>query len=476
MAILGDISNKYHNQVTLKVYNQYLKEAGLKQENLESLRTLIKRLSQLPKDDEVYLLYEGLKSGETSLTAVMDNNYFDKEVVTNDSDEDYYLSNHDLDDIIELKNQYLHKSGNIPWATIQRLLKPKGIVFKATPAVLKQLDNREATLAGLPLIVGKHSLDLDSFEQDEAKLDYHTRQLQNAKRDYNKLRRELNDDLLFRKQLINAIPKHIDCNPVEPNVTYEENNVLVVFLSDLHIGLKTEDYNVSILEQRLSDYVDQIKLELLTHKISRIEIIGLGDFIEGAYLHATQLYELEFGFGEQVAKALELTLSFIESVQAMHKPVSFTAISGNHDRANEANKKDNLAGDSIVDIINSTVQLHAKELGITFNKPTTKCRHLLQVNNTNIACVHGDLDRLASPNLMSKLSSYFNHKVDTVVGGHLHSFSMTSLGLNQYVVQSSSAFNGNSYSDALGVKATPGQVMLLVSEDGTINPKLVIFK
>ena len=66
--------------------------------------------------------------------------------------------------------------------------------------------------------------------------------------------------------------------------------------------------------------------------------------------------------------------------------------------------------------------------------------------------------------------------MDTVVAGHLHSFWVNNVGKNQFILQSSSAFNGNSYSDGLGVKSQPGQFMIEVDQDGRVTPIFEIFE
>lgn len=130
----------------------------------------------------------------------------------------------------------------------------------------------------------------------------------------------------------------------------------------------------------------------------------------------------------------------------------------------------------MVDILNALIKEKAPELGITYIEPQTKVRHLLKINNANIALVHGDLDKLQNKNIIAKLTGYFNDRVDSIMGGHLHSFWMNNYGYNQFVVQSSSLFDGNSYSDGLGVTSSPGQIFLSIANDTSkITPHFVTF-
>lgn len=446
--------------------------------NLELTR-LVNHLSDTSISDELLTLYNNVKEGQMTVAQVLADNKPTMYYVNDEDGTTYKLSATDLDKVIALKDSFIGKNGNIPWGKLNKLLKDKHIDFKATPATLILLETREKDLKELPEVTKtKTSQIIDSaFKDETAKLGYQTRQMQNKKRELNKKHREFYDDVAFREALMSNIPKVLKLHtPVKRSEPNPDGGTLIVGLSDLHVGLKTKDYDYAILQKRLDSYVTRIETHCVVNGTREIIIAGLGDFIEGAYLHATQLHELEFDFGEQVSKAITLVFDFIEKVRDIGLKTSYTSISGNHDRSNGANKKDNLYGDSIVKILNSLVKEKASDLDITYIEPTEKIRTLLQINGTNICLVHGDVDRVQSKDIIAKLSDYLDNQVDVVLAGHLHSFWMNNVGYNKYVVQSSSAFNGNSYSESLGVRSTPGQVMLNIAKDGMVTPKFVMFK
>ena len=460
-----------------------MKDLSLPTVDLDELNRLVAGLSKADIDSELLQIYNNVKQDQLSLKEVVDGRTPVIYDVTTEQGDNYKLRDIDLDKIIALKNKFIAKNGNIPWGKIKKLCKQSNLEFEVTPEFLRLLDTREADLKQLPKATQKSSNELigNLFKDETSKLDYQVRAIQNEKREYNKIRRDLNDDLIFRKQILSSIPDKI--NIIEPSKLplRREGSTLVVCLSDLHIGLETRDsrgmlnYNLDKLKMQLVSYVADIKAQVEKDKVAKIVIAGLGDFIEGAYLHATQLHELEFEFGEQVATAIQVVLDFIGYVRNIGLPTSFVSISGNHDRSNEANKKDSLPGDSIVEIINSIVEKNADKLGIEYIKPITKTRHLLKINGTNVALIHGDLDKLTDKGLLDKLSSFFNDKVDSVVAGHLHSFWLNNVGQNQFLMQSSSAFNGNSYSENLGLKSQPGQLMIEIDKDDRLTPIFEIF-
>lgn len=478
VAVLADIYKKYSKTVSLSLFNTYMRDLNLPAVEMDELNKLVAGLAKQGTDSELLHIYNNVKKDQLSLKDVVDGKSPIIYDITTEQGDNYELRDTDLDKIIALKNKFIAKNGNIPWGKIKKMCKQSSLEFEVTPEFIRLLDMREADLKQLPKTTQKSSDELIGrlFENETAKLDYHTREIQNEKREYNKLRRELNDDLIWRKQILKAIPDMINLIVPHELPARREGSTLVVCLSDLHIGLKTKDYDLAKLKMDLVSYVADIEAQVKKDKVAKIEIVGLGDFIEGAYLHATQLHELEFEFGEQVAKAIQVVLDFIGYIRQIGLPTSFVAISGNHDRSNEANKKDNLLGDSIIDIVNSVVKSNADDLDITYVEPTTKIRHIENINGTTLTFVHGDQDRVQNKDIISKLSNFFDTKVDTVVAGHLHSFWVNNVGKNQFILQSSSAFNGNSYSDGLGVKSQPGQFMIEVDQDGRVTPIFKIFE
>lgn len=475
VAVLGDIYKKYSSSVSVEMFNTYMEDLSLPTISYQELTNMVNYLSKASVDDPLFILYNNIKSDRMSLKDVTNNKQPESYEIHTETGNILNLTGVQLDKINAVKKEYIKKNGNIPWGKIRKNFKNKGIDFTISPELIKVLEAREKQVHKTPKVTRTDTQEVvdQTFSDEVSKLSYHTRQLQNEKRELGKQRRELNDDLIWRNKLISAIPDKINLIVPHELPVRREGSTLVVCLSDLHIGLKTKDYDLAKLKMNLVSYVADIEAQVKKDKVAKIEIVGLGDFIEGAYLHATQLHELEFGFGEQVATAIQVVLDLIGYVRQIGLPTSFVAISGNHDRSNEANKKDNLPTDSIVDIICAIVKSNAEDLDITYIEPVSKLRHLETINGTNVCFVHGDRDKVQNKDIVAKLSEYMDANIDVVVAGHLHSYWMNNVGYNKYVIQSSSMFNGNSYSDALGVRSTPGQCMIEISTDGVVTPIFV---
>lgn len=398
---------------------------------------------------------------------------------TNKKGEHISLSSELLEKAVALKLEFQRANGNCSWGKLAKILRNEGYSGIDNSENFRVAVRRyQKKIGKLPTQEHRTDLQIKALKERIGELNLQKRDLQNTKREFNKLKRVIDDKYLWEQRLYESVPKVL--NPEQFNnknntISKLDGNTLVVYLSDLHIGLKNNKYNYATLKKYISQYLDYINNYVKSTSVKQIDVVGLGDFIEGAYLHTTQLYELEFDFSTQVGTMLNFILGFLSSLPK-NIPVSFTAIPGNHDRSNAPNKKDNIFGDSAITILNMLVKNQSKVLNIKYVKPTTVARHLLKINGVNIACVHGDLDHLKDGRIISKLSAFFGDRVDTVVGGHLHSFFMQTLGYNQYIIQSSSAFPGNSYSDSLGVKNTPGQVMLDIDKNGLVIPLFVPFR
>lgn len=110
--------------------------------------------------------------------------------------------------------------------------------------------------------------------------------------DYNKTIKDLSDRLKkaenftdFLEKLSNKNYSEIKIEPKLGFISNSNNDTLILFLSDMHIGAKVEsgslfpnDYNLEEVRRRLHDIVDYLR-ELSTFK--RLIVVNLGDSIDG---------------------------------------------------------------------------------------------------------------------------------------------------------------------------------------------------
>lgn len=79
------------------------------------------------------------------------------------------------------------------------------------------------------------------------------------------------------KSLIASLPSiKIQTHDFETNVSSYNGNLQVV-LTDMHIGMETNNFNFSIARQQITNMIDIINTEVLLHGIERVTLLLLGD-------------------------------------------------------------------------------------------------------------------------------------------------------------------------------------------------------
>jgi len=140
-----------------------------------------------------------------------------------------------------------------------------------------------------------------------------------------------------------------DCiQPLEPvasrfifppdDIRHEVQEVAVLMLSDVHIGKKTEGYDIKVYERRLAALQRAVFriTELLTHayQVDELCICALGDIVDGDSIYKTHPWHLEVNVMKQVWQVGLPTLAgFIASIAASFKKVTIWWLPGNHGRA-----------------------------------------------------------------------------------------------------------------------------------------------
>lgn len=394
---------------------------------------------------------------------------------------------HEIDDVglyraAKYKKELQRDNGRANWGKVARLLRQDGYDAKQCEG-FRQLVKRYQYKTGTINSVEKqrsneldHKRDALSKEIDEMLLE--KRELQVMRREFNKSRRDYADMELFKRDVkrslkggISVVPSELDnCVPLPPT----SGNVLIVSLSDIHIGAKVDvdgyEYNELIAKDELSKYASKITQYASFSNPGSIYIENLGDSIEGAYMRYNQSYEISLKLSEQINTAIKLVSEFIINIASNTGiPVIYSGILGNHDRAN-GNKKDNLPDDGFSTVLNEAIKMIVEQTDydIKVKEPDKVTEDHISVNGTNIKFVHGDLQNISKPETIAISSQFDNIRYDALVGGHFHSLSVhEESGL---VIQSGSLIGPTSYSERLHYRASRSQVMLDVSNDGTITP------
>ncbi|AIS73924.1 DNA polymerase [Lactobacillus phage Ldl1] len=383
--------------------------------------------------------------------------------------------------------------GKANWKKIVKMLKADGFKDVVQSEGFRQaVKNYQRKTGKLPRREDfeQSSLTLRLGELSQAK-----RELQNERREFNKLKRELLDESLFRKELEKGMREAINnfeanwyihqqngfndsegLKVVKNKQNSDDNNdALVVSLSDWHIGCKFKtnynEFNFDIVTSLVTEYLNKIEELIDGLGIKNVLLLNLGDTIEHVYMrNFSQSFEAEFDFSTQQAKAIELVSRFIKQLCLDYPQIQFaySAVSGNHDRMN-SNKKEVIYGDSFQTILNLFLKnLPLKNFEVI--EQDSPVKGSINFNGVNIAFEHGDKLNLNNRNILATVSQRDGKIYDALLVGHLHHYQV--IENNGLFVMSGSLKGKDTYSESLNLKADRSQACLLI-RNKKITPLMI---
>ena len=408
-----------------------------------------------------------------------------------DHGKEHEISEDDLARAVLYKIESQKDQGKANWTKIVKMLKADDVDAVKSEGLRQAVKKYQKKIGKLPR--------RDDFEQSSltlklGELSQAKREIQNQRREFNKLKRELLDQSLYRRELENALREAVsdfksdsydylqrNLNGSESLKTsnnkrnFSDKPTLVVSLSDWHIGCKFKtsynEFNYKIVTDLVAEYLNEIETLINNYSIENVLLLNLGDTVEQAYMrNFTQSFEAEFDFSTQQAKAIELVSSFIKKMCLDYPQTKFfySAVSGNHDRMN-GNKKDVIYGDGFQTILN----LFLKNLPLeNFEviEQESPVKGSISFGGVNIAFEHGDRLNLNNKHIMAAVSQRDGKVYDALLVGHLHHYEVRED--NGLFVMSGSLKGADTYSESLNLRADRSQACLLI-RNGKIVPIMV---
>ena len=262
---------------------------------------------------------------------------------------------------------------------------------------------------------------LDSIKRVVGEMGYEKRENQSILREANKIKRALIDFGVAVEAVERAVENHDfhssieeflnskETKKIKTENSFEEENELVVCLSDIHIGAlvntKSNQYSYQVAIERMSKYLDKIMEYVELYDIDRVNIVGLGDMIEHATMRYGQGFDAEFNFSEQIVKSADLIIKMITFLLSKDVNVSYSGIAGNHDRITDKDK--NLDNDHAVKLINKIIEV---ALSMIPNEraeyiQAEDYKHSIELNGLSILFLHGDLDSKKDDGIIDRATS-----------------------------------------------------------------------
>lgn len=407
---------------------------------------------------------------------------------------DDYGKEHEIDEdglsrAVLYKLEIQKDAGKANWSKIVKMLKSDGFDAVKSEGLRQAVKKFQKKMGKLPC---REDFEQSSLTLRLGELSQTKREIQNQRREFNKLKREMLDQSLYRRELENALREAVSDFKID-GYDYTQRSLngsdslkiaqneqggkpaLVVSLSDWHIGCKFKtsynEFDYKIVTDLVSEYLSKVETLINNYNIDNVLLLNLGDTVEQAYLrNFTQTFEAEFDFSTQQAKAIELVSSFIKKLCLDYPQTKFyySAVSGNHDRMN-GNKKDVIYGDSFQTILN----LFLKNLPLeNFEviEQESPVKGSISFNGVNIAFEHGDRLNLNDKHIITTVSQRDGKVYDALLVGHLHHYEVRED--NGLFVMSGSLKGADTYSESLNLRADRSQACLLI-RGGKITPMMI---
>lgn len=156
---------------------------------------------------------------------------------------------------------------------------------------------------------------------------------------------------LISKSLTKVNFKNIKYNPPSKKGINDEEEVVLV-LSDLHFGKTTSKYNLDIALTKFNNIIDNalkiVNIHRNSYPINNLHILWTGDIVDGSAIYPNQPYHIDRHAAKQVFDSLPTVVSNLDKLSKNFKNITNYVIQGNHGRngkfAHEAENWDNIYG------------------------------------------------------------------------------------------------------------------------------------
>lgn len=320
---------------------------------------------------------------------------------------------------------------------------------------------------------------LQSIKEAVGEMFYAKRELQLESNKLNRLKRNLSLHGIIAEEVKIAMTR--DLNEKVPCFFYERRlpsgkKKMIVTLSDLHIGAVINDvmgnsYNYEIAKKRMKLFFDKVTEQATMLNITDIDVVLLGDATEHVQMRKTQSFDAEFPLAVQIVKAYEIIRDFVVNLTRSFN-VTYRGISGNHDRM-EGKKEDNIDGDSTIYVINYMMKEFAERENsdrlVYVEADNILYSTVIEANNVKIKFVHGDNE--GGKSILAKHEHMDGEIYNAIVMGHLHHFAVTEVGDNKFEIYMGTLQGTNNYAKKCKFNSSAGQGIIIIHEDGEIEPK-----
>lgn len=405
---------------------------------------------------------------------------------TNRKGEKVVVSEEHLATAIAIKEELQKNSPSrrVSWAQHKRMMQAEGYEDSDTNEGYRCLIKDEQKKRGsLPSatshaeMVAKNTL--DSIKEQVGQMRQAKMETQAANRELNKSIRDASKGITMLEELSKGLSQatFIKPQPFKKSKQSDNSKALIVCLSDIHYGSQYKldggkiTHSTEITKALMQQYARRVVDFLVNDgNISVVHVVNLGDSVEGSQMRTQNTFEVTESIAEQQVHVTELIWNFLATIKSWCRYITYQGIAGNHDRY-AGNYRNEITGENVSTAINGTIKLLMEDCeGMEYLKTRTPKFSDISVLGHNIALVHGDLNRIdKDDNALAKLSNFYGYPYDLVLGGHIHHYSMTEVGANQYQVNFGSFKGTDEFAQRNLLASGRSQGMVLIEQDRPVR-------
>lgn len=316
---------------------------------------------------------------------------------------------------------------------------------------------------------------INDIAEKEFELRKERQRLMDERRSYNAAARNEARSERFEALMVEAANKIAEQKPLLEKIVpcgKVSMNEAVVFFSDWHYGMCTKNifnvFNKEICAKRVDQFVNECIERINLHNSSKIHIVLMGDCAHGA-IHTSARVESDELVCDQLMNAAELIAEAINKIWAYTEcdDITIYSVYGNHLRTVQ-NKSDSVHADNMERIIPWWLKQRFKDIpSIKIYPDITYEFTIVKAMNSNIACVHGDLDDIKHIGTMSHtiFSKMYGENIDYTVSADKHHIEVfDNLGIESSIVGSLCGTDG--FANGRRLYSRPSQTLMIFNERG----------
>ena len=270
---------------------------------------------------------------------------------------------------------------------------------------------------------------------------------------------------LVTDQISNVVPLQLN---YEHKDVIESDNDLICHITDLHAGININHwyntFNMDVLRERLSNYLDQLFTIQKRHNSENCYIV-IGEIVSGL-IHETLRIENNENVIQQFIMVSSLLSEMISEIASYFNNVFVFVTPGNHSRV-VANKEHSLRGENFDVLLPHYLKASLQNYKNVFIEDNLKdCDiALFEVRGNTVASSHGDKDDITS--VVQKFTMIFGIKPDIILMGHRHTNALTTV-YDTKIIQSGCVSGSDNYCLDKRLKNRPEQTISVIDNTGLV--------